>query len=284
MTRCATLLPPLCLADARQCADSGPPLSSRLARWADLVLAAPCSASLLCALAAGACDTLAARIVRSAPPNKPVFVYPALNADMFANAFTRRHVAAVKDAGYVVLGPQCRGERRGQMLEWQDVLINVQDMATFFAMRQQQAALARAQQQADADAEPGGSESAAGASGASGVSAPSSALATRESSPGRKSARDKADDREDPNGPPFPYVFRSFAPLWHESAPESYEAGFRPGQQHWQHLPTIATGRTTGLGRAECDLTMPSWERNKESDASTPSLNPIIPLKDKWWA
>lgn len=88
----------------------------------------------------------------------------------------------------------------------------------------------------------------------------------------------------------MPSVFQSFAPLWHESTPEVYNQGFNPGQRHWQHLAPIATGRTTGLGRAEIDLTLPSWEKakreqqqEKESDASTPSLYPIIPWKEKWW-
>lgn len=197
-----------------------------------------------------------------------------MNTDMFANVWTKRHIDAAKEVGYVVVGPQSHEGVGGCMVHWQDIVINLQDMATFFTMRQQQAHLARLAQEAEMPLD--------SADGTEAGSGPSSAQPTRESSPGRKRTR---------NGPPpRPAVFRPFAPMWHESAPEAYEAGFSPGQQHWQNLRPISTGRPVGLGRAEIDLTTPSWERNKwdspgkDEGASMPSLNPIIPLKEKWWA
>lgn len=247
------------------------PLPSRLVQWADMLLLAPCSASLLASLSVGACDTMPLRLLRSLAPNKPVLIYPSMPADMFSNAWTRRHVEAAKQAGYVVVGPQCRDDNRGRMTDWQDIVISVQDMATFFNMRQQQAHLAKLAEQSESNME--ATEDGGGSS---------SNHATRESSPGsRKRSRE---------GPGMPTVFQAFAPLWHESAPESYGRGFVPGQMHWQGLPTISTGRTTGLGRSEVDLTMPSWEtakkdaeKERQKDASTPSLYPIIPFKEKWW-
>ncbi|EJT48175.1 protein phosphatase inhibitor [Trichosporon asahii var. asahii CBS 2479] len=250
------------------------PLPSRLVQWADMLLLAPCSASLLASLSVGACDTLPLRLLRSIAPNKPVLIYPSMPADMFSNAWTRRHLEAAKQAGYVVVGPQCRDDNRGRMTDWQDIVISVQDMATFFNMRQQQAHLAKLAEQEQAESTMEGTETGSG---------PSSTQATRESSPGgtRKRSRE---------GPTMPTVFQTFAPLWHESSPEHLDRGFVPGQMHWQGLPPIATGRTTGLGRSEIDLTMPSWEtakrdaeKERQSDASTPSLYPIIPIKDKWW-
>lgn len=236
-----------------------------------MLLLAPCSASLLASLSVGACDTLPLRLLRSIAPNKPVLIYPSMPADMFANAWTKRHIEAAKQAGYVVVGPQCRDDTRGRMTDWQDIVISVQDMATFFNMRQQQAHLAKLAEDAVAVAED--TETGSG---------PSSAHATRESSPGGSRKRSR-------EGPSIPAVFQGFAPLWHESAPERFDRGFDPGQIHWQNLAPIATGRTTGLGRREIDLTMPSWESDKQrqqqenKDASTPSLYPIIPFKEKWW-
>ena len=91
-----------------------------LARWAELVLVAPASADFLARLAAGsAADLLSTLCLATAAP---IWVAPAMNRLMWANAATRANVATLAARGVRLLGPasgdQACGETGpGRMLE-----------------------------------------------------------------------------------------------------------------------------------------------------------------------
>src|SRR5262249_12045211 len=96
-----------------------------LARWADVVLIAPASASFLARLATGQADDLLSTLCLAT--EAPIAVAPAMNRVMWANAATRANVATLKQRGVHVLGPgegdQACGEvGPGRMLEPLDLV------------------------------------------------------------------------------------------------------------------------------------------------------------------
>ena len=95
-----------------------------LARWAQLVLVAPASADFLARLAGGRADDLLATLVLATAA--PVWVAPAINRLMWANAATVANIATLTTRGIRVLGPasgeQACGEIGfGRMLEAQEL-------------------------------------------------------------------------------------------------------------------------------------------------------------------
>jgi len=95
-----------------------------LARWAQLVLIAPASADFLARLAGGRADDLLATLVLATAA--PVWVAPAMNRLMWANAATVANIATLTMRGVRVLGPasgeQACGETGfGRMLEAQEL-------------------------------------------------------------------------------------------------------------------------------------------------------------------
>src|SRR5689334_2676061 len=91
-----------------------------LARWANLILVAPASASFLARLATGQADDLLSTLCLAT--EAPIAVAPAMNRVMWANAATQANVATLKQRGVHILGPaegdQACGEvGPGRMLE-----------------------------------------------------------------------------------------------------------------------------------------------------------------------
>lgn len=91
-----------------------------LARWAQLVLIAPASASFLARLATGQADDLLTTLCLAT--DAPIAVAPAMNRLMWANAATQENVATLRTRHIAVLGPaegdQACGEvGAGRMLE-----------------------------------------------------------------------------------------------------------------------------------------------------------------------
>jgi phosphopantothenoylcysteine decarboxylase/phosphopantothenate--cysteine ligase len=81
-----------------------------LARWADLVLIAPCTANTLSKLAVGASgDALSTTVLAT---RAPVVVAPAMHTEMWEHASTQANVATLVERGVRVLGP-ARGALAG---------------------------------------------------------------------------------------------------------------------------------------------------------------------------
>jgi phosphopantothenoylcysteine decarboxylase/phosphopantothenate--cysteine ligase len=91
-----------------------------LARWADAILIAPCSANTLAKLAQGAAGNLLTTVCLAG--DAPLAIAPAMNRLMWDNAATRNNVAILKARSISIFGPasgqQACGETgEGRMLE-----------------------------------------------------------------------------------------------------------------------------------------------------------------------
>lgn len=76
-----------------------------LARWADVMLIAPCSATTVARLATGLCDTALMTVVASRPIETPLLVAPAMDTDMWDQPSVQRNVAQLRSDGVVVIEP-----------------------------------------------------------------------------------------------------------------------------------------------------------------------------------
>ncbi len=91
-----------------------------LARWPDAIVVAPATANFIELLARGSADDLLTTLALAT--DKPVFVAPAMNRLMWANAATQANVVRAKKRGVKFLGPasgdQACGETgSGRLLE-----------------------------------------------------------------------------------------------------------------------------------------------------------------------
>jgi phosphopantothenoylcysteine decarboxylase/phosphopantothenate--cysteine ligase len=95
-----------------------------LARWADATVVAPASANFIARLAQGRADDLLATLCLAS--DRPLFVAPAMNQQMWNNKATQENLALLKKRGVGLLGPgsgdQACGEvGPGRMLEPGDI-------------------------------------------------------------------------------------------------------------------------------------------------------------------
>lgn len=101
-----------------------------LARWADLILVAPCTADFLARLVQGRSDDLLGACCRAAAC--PLVVAPAMNRFMWDDPATKRNAEQAKQDGITILGPasgeQACGEvGEGRMLEPIELVRHLQD-------------------------------------------------------------------------------------------------------------------------------------------------------------
>lgn len=83
-----------------------------LARWADAVMIAPCSANTLAGLAQGAADNLLTTLCLAT--DAPLAVAPAMNRLMWAHEATQDHIERLKQRGVHVVGPGSGGQACGE--------------------------------------------------------------------------------------------------------------------------------------------------------------------------
>jgi phosphopantothenoylcysteine decarboxylase / phosphopantothenate---cysteine ligase len=96
-----------------------------VSRGADAIVVAPASADFLAKLAHGHADDLLTTLCLAR--ECPLFVAPAMNRQMWANAATQRNVALLRADGVGVLGPDtgelaCKENGEGRMLEATDIV------------------------------------------------------------------------------------------------------------------------------------------------------------------
>jgi phosphopantothenoylcysteine decarboxylase/phosphopantothenate--cysteine ligase len=93
----------------------------RLAREADIIVVAPCTADFLAHIALGIADDLASSVMLAA--GSPVLLAPAMNPYMWRNPATQRNITRLRADGFHVVGPNAgemaeRGEAgTGRMAE-----------------------------------------------------------------------------------------------------------------------------------------------------------------------
>jgi len=96
-----------------------------LARWADAVIIAPATASLLARLAHGIADDLLSTLMQVC--DKPVLLAPAMNASMWASDATQRNMTALKQRGIYSIGPDegdlaCGEHGAGRLADTRSIL------------------------------------------------------------------------------------------------------------------------------------------------------------------
>ncbi|WP_194756346.1 bifunctional phosphopantothenoylcysteine decarboxylase/phosphopantothenate--cysteine ligase CoaBC [Aliidiomarina indica] len=101
-----------------------------LARWADLIVVAPATASAMARLAYGHADDLFSTLCLAT--DSPIAVVPAMNRLMWSAPATQRNLRLLQDDGKLIWGPaegsQACGETgAGRMLEPQQILKHIQD-------------------------------------------------------------------------------------------------------------------------------------------------------------
>jgi phosphopantothenoylcysteine decarboxylase/phosphopantothenate--cysteine ligase len=91
-----------------------------LARWAQALLVAPCSADLAARLAHGLADDLVTTTALALPSGVPRFLCPAMNPEMLAHPAVARNLAQLVEDGWRMLEPEsghmaCGVEGRGRL-------------------------------------------------------------------------------------------------------------------------------------------------------------------------
>ena len=95
-----------------------------LARWADLILIAPCSADLMSRLASGKADDLLTTLVLAT--NAPIAIAPAMNQAMWADVATEHNLILLQQRLFHIFGPAsgdqaCGDVGLGRMLEAEEL-------------------------------------------------------------------------------------------------------------------------------------------------------------------
>jgi phosphopantothenoylcysteine decarboxylase/phosphopantothenate--cysteine ligase len=77
-----------------------------LARWAECLVVAPCSADLLARLALGLGDDLVTTVALALPARVPRLCCPAMNPNMLSHPAVCRHVERLQEDGWNLLEPE----------------------------------------------------------------------------------------------------------------------------------------------------------------------------------
>lgn len=106
-----------------------------LAKWADAIVIAPASASIIAQLAHGLADDLLTTLCLATI--SPIYIAPAMNQQMWENTATQHNVKQLKSRGYRFIGPgegvqACGDIGFGRLLEPADIFNAVQDRAQLF--------------------------------------------------------------------------------------------------------------------------------------------------------
>jgi phosphopantothenoylcysteine decarboxylase/phosphopantothenate--cysteine ligase len=96
-----------------------------LIKRAKLILIAPATANIIAKIACGICDDLLTTITL-AGHNLPVVIAPAMNKEMYTNPILQKNIAALKNLGYHIIGPErgplaCGDEGVGRLANLQDI-------------------------------------------------------------------------------------------------------------------------------------------------------------------
>ena len=105
----------------------------KLANNAEIILVAPSTANFISKISNGVADDLATNVLLAS--NKPKFVAPAMNTNMWKNKAVQNNINTLKKLGIKVLSPQsgklaCRAEGKGKLM---DVDLIVDNLNFFFS-------------------------------------------------------------------------------------------------------------------------------------------------------
>jgi phosphopantothenoylcysteine decarboxylase/phosphopantothenate--cysteine ligase len=93
-----------------------------LARWAQCLVVAPCTADLLARFALGLADDLVTTVALALPAERPRLLCPAMNPQMLAAPAVRRNLEMLQGDGWTVMSPDagrmaCGDEGPGRLPE-----------------------------------------------------------------------------------------------------------------------------------------------------------------------
>lgn len=99
-----------------------------LAKWADLVLIAPCTANIIAKLAAGLADELLPTLCLATPA--PLAISPAMNMFMYQHPATQQNLSVLAERGVLIWGPgvgfqACGDVGPGRMLDPEQIVQEV---------------------------------------------------------------------------------------------------------------------------------------------------------------
>ena len=105
---------------------------------ADVVVVAPATANVIGKIAGGLCDDLLSTVLCACWPrieSGAALLAPAMNSNMWANPVVQKNVKAVRDLGFVLIGPAegrlaCGTEGPGRMAEPQDIVEAIEKIAS----------------------------------------------------------------------------------------------------------------------------------------------------------
>ena len=78
-----------------------------LAKWADVLVIAPCTAETLSNIASGRAESLLSATALAMSVNKPVVVFPAMNPNMLSNTATVENIRILNCRGVFIIDPDC---------------------------------------------------------------------------------------------------------------------------------------------------------------------------------
>ena len=101
-----------------------------LSRWADVIVVAPATANTISKLSQGSAEDLASTVILAS--NKPVFLAPAMNVQMWEHQSTKKNLKILKTYGYKLIGPEigdmaCGEYGEGKMSEPLDIFNQVKE-------------------------------------------------------------------------------------------------------------------------------------------------------------
>jgi phosphopantothenoylcysteine decarboxylase/phosphopantothenate--cysteine ligase len=106
---------------------------TNLARWADLIIVAPATASSIARLASGLSDDVLTATVLAA--KSPVLIAPAMHTEMWEHPATQRNIARLREDGHHIVGPGTGAlaggdDGPGRLVEPEDIVAAAEAMLT----------------------------------------------------------------------------------------------------------------------------------------------------------
>lgn len=101
-----------------------------LAKKADLVLVAPASANIIGKVAGGIADDFLSTVIMAAAGQKPVYIAPAMNTNMYENPIVQDNISKLKGGGYRFIDPKasllaCGDLGKGALADVDDIVAMV---------------------------------------------------------------------------------------------------------------------------------------------------------------